>query len=731
MKMKTRKLKPFFLSLLIICTLAVLPWQIRLAEATPAVTVANVHCSDATAMYYQDQLLYAQGRYWAAYANYLGNPIKYRTSTDGAAWSSEASITLGSTGSTCDARQFSWTYDGIYLAYVYQKDDGSDYFRMGVPNSDGTVNWLATEQRINTVNHGIGTPSAPTIVLNSTHNAYVSTTDYTLGTYLYVNSLANGGWANATGTPVQIVNDYHACQLVTLSNGNVYAAYESPLGTVKGRLYNGTLQAAETIDISTTEMGISIVADGNNVHAAYLKKIDTTCYSKYRRRTFSVGWGNNATIDTLSEGYMTALTYDSTNSIYAVYGMGSELRYNHYNGTAWTGRVVWESVSPSIVYGYGTISYRKTYNHEIAALYNTGASPNWYVKFSKLYVGVNLNLRTKDWNGGIIEGATVYANETTKTSDSNGWANFTNYDLNAIVEVKVKFQSVWVNSTTVTMDSSKTIDVKCKVWNLTINAKDNGGTLLTQSATNITFTYSNNTSTVHNTTTGTATFKVMNGTSYYRIKYQGLWISANTTLPLTDPDQSSNQTINKNCWVYSLTAYVTSSIGVEMSGATLTLTRGDYANLTDYGLTPKTAEYYNSTHARYVWTQLANQTASYTVFATSGTQTASQETSLTANKAITLTIPTFVTSPPSGPGGPSGTTPPPEEQPPYVAPVETPTVPGAEFNTGIMVLLGVVISAVVVAAVFAKPKRSLQSWQIDEKIRRKWRKKTRSKYRRD
>ena len=104
-------------------------------------------------------------------------------------------------------------------------------------------------------------------------------------------------------------------------------------------------------------------------------------------------------------------------------------------------------------------------------------------------------------------------------------------------------------------------------------------------------------------------------------------------------------------------------------------------------------------------------------FATSGGKTASQETSLTANKAVTLTIPTDISGGPGAPSGPSGTTPPPQ----YIPPVEVPQVPGPEFDIGIMVLVGVVISAVVVAAVFAKPK---SQWQIQEQTRRKWRKKT-------
>ena len=182
------------------------------------------------------------------------------------------------------------------------------------------------------------------------------------------------------------------------------------------------------------------------------------------------------------------------------------------------------------------------------------------------------------------------------------------------------------------------------------------------------------------------------------------------TLPV---DNKNVTVINKNCWVYSLTVYVTDVNNVEKSGAELSLTRSDNISLGDYGLTPKTAGYYNTTHARYVWSQLANQTSSYTVTATSGGQSASITTSLTANTEATVTLP-------AGSGSPSGGwTPPPVEQPPYFPPVELPKVPGVEFNYGILVLVGVVGVAFIVG-VARVDKRSSQT-----KIAQQWQRKTR------
>ena len=989
--------------------------------------------SDATAMFNQQQLFKMAGLWWAFYPTALGGNYVFKTSSDGLSWSSATTFVTG-IGTNVDSRQLSLDYNGSHVAYARSNGEeyGKVFYRLGLPHSNGTITWSADEQTVINDNYAeVGIQ----VRFDVNDYVWIAFRNGTSTTWdkpcVYKNSLKNGSWS--TGFVAQITSvtglNYGSIEILPLSNGNTYFVWTRG-SLVEGRLYNGSWQSVESIEGNTvTTASCCAVEDGNNIHIAYLKKVDTAYYSTYRRRTWGVGWGYNSTIDTLSDGYMTSLTLAAENSLYAIYGAGSELRYNYYDGSAWSGRVVWESgISPVITYSYGVISMRKAADGKIAALFNTGFGavthvilfsvaevalnigtfqapsgrknineyfflnatvqhPNgvqylknatltlnytinlnwfnntntftktgdgssyctldaansirttvnsityklsWKVKFSiplkwsivsaivfdssgyngtnsatnlfttdyvkidtfsvsdnhinvgdtasftvagkyaldnsawsgtytlndtktksivdkywykvssitdsnyglttftqtasNLYVifdraiitiianttnpapnkvvsftltaiydyddspitswtvntlrnsihfksgnftdynepgtlcyytaenittsegitvftcntvtvywsdYVALTVKAVDLDGEVIVGATVNFNigvEYNKTTDSNGLATLTGIVENTNVAVKILWGNMKVNGTwTLNMTTTKTVEASCNVWSLTFNAKDSSGTALTLTPTQVYFTYPNGTTTMSlNTTTGLGSFKVANGTSHYKIKFQGQWVSANVTLPMTSKNVTS---VNVNCWIYKLTVYVTNQNGVEMSGATLTLTRGDAENLTNYGLTPKTADYYNSTHARYVWTQLANQTASYTVFATSGGKTASQETSLTANKAITLTIPSEVSGGPGAPSGPSGTTPPPQ-QPPYIPPVELPKVSGPEFNYGIMVLLGVVISAVVVAAVFAKPKRSLQAqWKrktrVSKNSDRAWRKKRR------
>jgi len=186
-------------------------------------------------------------------------------------------------------------------------------------------------------------------------------------------------------------------------------------------------------------------------------------------------------------------------------------------------------------------------------------------------VPTNLNLRTVDHNNNVVNTTTVYMNngtEYSKTVDSNGWANWTGITADS-VSVKVKYQGLWVNgSFTVQMNTNKTIDVVCNIYNLTV--------------------------------------------------------------------------------------YVTDENNEEKSGATVVLERNDGANLTSYGITTsKTASYYNSTHAKCIWTFLANYT--YNVTATFSGQSKTGSTQLTSDKTLELTIPGGTTGGSSGgSSGPSG-----------------------------------------------------------------------------
>jgi len=82
--------------------------------------------------------------------------------------------------------------------------------------------------------------------------------------------------------------------------------------------------------------------------------------------------------------------------------------------------------------------------------------------------GYNLNLRVMDYDlRDAISGALVYKDSDVKTSDANGWANWTL--VSGTVQIKVQYYGFWVNGTfSLSMDSDKTIDVRCKLYDVTV-----------------------------------------------------------------------------------------------------------------------------------------------------------------------------------------------------------------------------------------------------------------------
>jgi hypothetical protein len=114
--------------------------------------------------------------------------------------------------------------------------------------------------------------------------------------------------------------------------------------------------------------------------------------------------------------------------------------------------------------------------------------------------GYALNLRVMDWDlTDAISGATVYKDTDTKVSNGGGWANWTG--VSGTVAIQVKYFGFWVNGTfSVSMDSDKTINVHCKLYDITVTAKPNN-TIGIISGANVT-AYNN---------TGTSNGKIKSG----------------------------------------------------------------------------------------------------------------------------------------------------------------------------------------------------------------------------
>ena len=300
------------------------------------------------------------------------------------------------------------------------------------------------------------------------------------------------------------------------------------------------------------------------------------------------------------------------------------------------------------------------------------SEPNYGITYMSQNQTVNiyaLTFYTTKWTDETFGEGNITAKYgvTTVNQPSNGTEYF--YPTNWDYEVTVYWHNQLVNVTTsYSFSSNTTQSLKLNVWDITFNAKDDNGTLLTASPSQVYWTFPNGTQNAINSTDGTRTFTLANGTHYYEIKYQDVWVSEEASVAMT---QANVTLINKNCWVYSLTVYVTDVYNQEKSGAMLNLFR-NATNLNGlYGLPASpTAQTFNSnsTHARYVWPQLANQSSSYKVSASLGGQTAtSASTTLTSNSEVLITIGGGTE------GGPGGYVPSEEEAPsPVFVPPEVP-----------------------------------------------------------
>jgi len=197
--------------------------------------------------------------------------------------------------------------------------------------------------------------------------------------------------------------------------------------------------------------------------------------------------------------------------------------------------------------------------------------------------GYALNLHIMDYDlTDVISGASVYKDSDVKTSDSNGWANWTL--VTGTVQIQVKYFGYWVNGTSVTMDSDKTINLKCNLFDVTINCKE---TVQNASLSNVNVTVYNSTNakiksgitnsngqvSLTNLPNNTLTFTQYGGASY-------IIVIGNTTQSVSNENQSFTITANQN-YVntnnnYSIIAFVGMTIPFKSSFITKRLKRKIY-----------------------------------------------------------------------------------------------------------------------------------------------------------
>jgi hypothetical protein len=364
------------------------PWIWNPTVATGSL-VGTSTTSTATLGPYQRKIFYAEGLFWVFYSN--GTDLVYKTSNDGINWSSEAVIRACPYG-----YKFSCVFDGTYLHYVVGAAvDWNLYYRRGIPNSDGSITWSASEQTVFVGSSG-NYHREPTITVDSLGYVWLGTDQVLAGSFYpwaWKNANKDGTWANAPGFPYRLnasSSDWRTT-VVPLTSGKVYFIYVSTYSPyICGRLYDGSWQPEEAnftqyLPEADGPDNHSVVADGDTVYFAYIRR--TTYQIRLCKRTTT--WQAEQLIQDGVDEYCGAVLCISAPNLYCFWGLSDNHIYYKkcINGvwdatpTDWLHETV-DHLTPNYAGTNVITSFYQSAGIKIGIAYLTRTSSPYKVKFA-------------------------------------------------------------------------------------------------------------------------------------------------------------------------------------------------------------------------------------------------------------------------------------------------------------------------------------------------------------
>jgi hypothetical protein len=343
-------------------------------------SVVGQSTSDYAIAYpYQRKCFYANGRYWVFYSD--GANLVYKTSTDGVSWTAAATIRSCSTG-----QHFSVWFDGTYMHYVV--GGGTSYYRRGLPNSNGTVTWSASEQTLPVSTY------SPCIAVDSNGYVWVA---YMSGNYPWVTRSGNndGTWGTTpSGFPYKLSTTSSAAwqvAVVPLTGGKVLVLYISGSGyAVTARRWDGSSwgTAVSTTYAVKYYYAFSAVAAGDDVHLVYTKYSSTSptdlIYQKYVYASNS--FTSAVAVDSISTDSCPVISRNPSNDdlyvFWAGYPTANHIYYKKYSGGSWGSRVDWIDESATGMTNSFLTCFYNVYTNRIGVMYMTKTSSPYNVKFA-------------------------------------------------------------------------------------------------------------------------------------------------------------------------------------------------------------------------------------------------------------------------------------------------------------------------------------------------------------
>jgi len=356
---------------------------------------------------------YANERWWIFYVeNTSPYNLVYRTSTNGTSWSNE---TIFRVGTASGYQLLAIWFDGIYLHYAFhQRTTGYGtpiYYRMGTPESNGTITWLAAEQ---TAIAGIASKHYRylTIVCDSNGYPWIGCYRYSSSAgdrkvYVHKSSTKNGTWIDANGFPYCPDNNDEVrsrLYLAPLSSAQMYILYDKGATggvsyPINGRLWTGSWGDQETI-INNSNDQASAIGYGSKVHLVYRDGL-TNDY-KYIVRDGT--WGTPILIETNNEFDKFSLSVNNINGkLYLFYIEGNPtdgdvVKYRIYS-SSWSDAVILQDRKPKVL--IGCFAFYEVLNQKIGVFWNDdnyGSNP-YILGYSGL---TGITVFGNGYNGGII-----------------------------------------------------------------------------------------------------------------------------------------------------------------------------------------------------------------------------------------------------------------------------------------------------------------------------------------
>ena len=327
-------------------------------------------------------VFYANGRFWVFYSD--GGNIVYSTSTDGATWTDPTVVREGNQG-----RAISVYFDGRYLHY-----GGGLFYRRGIPNSDGTITWVADEQGIPSP---MGHPNISSIAVDSNGYVWIGFLDgpgYGADRWFYITRSGNndGTWGETPeGFPYLLKVGHTGLIIpVPLSSGEVLVAYIDDLdGILRMQWWNGiSWTERDVMDMGNYGGGFSAVARGNT---AYIASQNGNDYWIYLFKYVS-GTVTSERICRLTGVYpFLQLSIEPDTGILHIFYGGSDGVFRHIWGRegCWNGPEVWFNTHERIdgwvvsyssplchVYSVPEFYIGPPYTHKIMFVYSPPSPPS-------------------------------------------------------------------------------------------------------------------------------------------------------------------------------------------------------------------------------------------------------------------------------------------------------------------------------------------------------------------